>query len=131
VAGEEIRVGGDRAREHRKQIWIKEAWEPPGDVFADAKANDSVLYPYTMVVEFSLKMTSGPERDTKAEAENDTNLSPIPYMPDARYRNVYLVGKDTVRLKRREVLSQERTSSGLWQERPAWPNACWDHIAEN
>jgi hypothetical protein len=119
-------------RKHHKQVWQKEAWGPPTDVFADAKPNDSVLYPYVISVEFSLRMSFGPERESKVEAENDSTLSPLPYMPKAKYRNVFLVGKDEVRLKSREVLSQKLDgSSGTWEERPSWPDACWDQIVGN
>ena len=116
-------------RKHRKQVWRKEAWGPPADVFADAKPNDSVLYSHIISVEFSLRMGFGPERGSKAEAQSDSTLSPLPYMPKGKYRTVYLVGKDEVRLKSREVLSQKLDgSSGTWEERPSWPDACWDQI---
>ena len=116
-------------RKHHKQVWLKEAWGPPTDVFADAKPNDSVLYPYVISVEFSLRMSFGPDRGNKAEAENDSTLSPLPYMPKGKYRTIYFVGKDDVRLKSREVLSQKLDgSSGTWEERASWPDACWDQI---
>lgn len=119
-------------RKHHKQVWQKEAWGPPTDVFADARPNDSVLYPYLMTVEFSLTMSVGPERESKAEAERDSVLSPLPYMPKGKYRTAYLVGKDDVRLKSREVLSEKPDgSSGTWKERPSWPDACWDQIVGN
>ena len=101
-------------RKHHKQVWIKEAWGPPSDVFADVTPNDSVLYRYLMVVEFSLEMRSGPERYSTAEADRDIDLSPIPYMPKGRFRNVYLVGTVVSRLKSREVLSHDHSSSGSW-----------------
>src|SRR5712692_9106844 len=54
-------------RKHHKQVWQKQAWGPPTDVLAGAKANDenSVLYPYVLTIEFSLKTTFGPERQSK------------------------------------------------------------------
>ncbi len=66
-------------RKHHKQVWQKQAWGPPTDVFADVRPNDSgsVLYPYVLVVEFSLKTAFGPERDNKADAERDSDLSPF------------------------------------------------------
>src|SRR5271154_6273874 len=70
-------VVGAFNRKHHKQIWQKEAWGPPVQVFADAKPNDSVLYPYAVTVEFYLSFTYGPERQSRAEAESDSNLSPL------------------------------------------------------
>jgi hypothetical protein len=52
-------------RKHHKQVWQKQAWGPPTDVFADVKRNnDSILYPYILTVEFSLGITFGPERQS-------------------------------------------------------------------
>src|SRR5436309_139531 len=58
-------------RKHHKQVWQKQAWGPPSDVFGDVKANDSILYPYVVTVEFSLSHAFGPERPNKADAERD------------------------------------------------------------
>jgi len=62
---------------HHKQVWQKQGWGPPTDVFGDAKTNDdrSVLYPYVLVIEFSLKHTFGPERQTRPDAAKDSELS--------------------------------------------------------
>jgi len=49
-------------RKHHKQVWQKEAWGPPTDVFAVVKPNDSILYPYLLTIEFSLSFAYGPER---------------------------------------------------------------------
>jgi hypothetical protein len=78
-----------------KQVWEKQAWGPPTGLFADAKPTDSTLYPYLLTVEFSLSHTFGPERQSKAEAEKDSDLSPL--LPGAKYRNVYIAGKEGVR----------------------------------
>lgn len=120
-------------RKHHKQIWEKSGWGPPVQVFADAKPNDSILYPYIVMVEFYLSFTYGPERQSKAEAESDSNLSPLGLPLAAaqggRYRNIYLVGRDGLRLKAREFLeSQSDGAGGVWKERPLWPDACWDQI---
>jgi hypothetical protein len=122
-------------QKHHKRVWQKQAWGPPTDVFADARANDekSVLYPYVLTVEFSLKTTFGPERQTKADADKDSDLSPLEGVPamllTGRNRNTYLSGKDGVRLKKTEVLEQKFDGSpSEWKERPRWPDACWDRI---
>src|ERR1700736_6006841 len=65
-------------RKHHKQVWEKHGWGPPTDVFADVRPNDSILYPFNLTIEFSLSYAYGPERQTKADAEKDTNLSPLP-----------------------------------------------------
>lgn len=113
-------------RKHHKQVWEKQAWGPPTDVFADVKPNDSILYPYVLTIEFSLSSTFGPERESRAEAERDTNLSQISGLAallKGKYRKVYLVGRHDIHLKSRELLRE-----GTWEERPSWPDACWDQI---
>jgi hypothetical protein len=102
-----------------KRIWRKEAWGPPSDVIADAKPNDSSLYPYVLTVEFGLSISYGPERKSKTEADRDTELLPS-YDPlvtnTSRNRNVYLVSRDGIRLKIREVVYGNHFSDtpGMW-----------------
>ena len=67
-------VVGDIARKHNRHVWEKYAWGPPTEVFVDIKPNDSILYPYILTVEFSLNQTFGPERQSKSEAENDSDV---------------------------------------------------------
>jgi hypothetical protein len=114
-----------------KRIWRKEAWGPPSDVIADARPNDSILYPYALTVDFNLSISYGPERKSKTEAEGDTELSPssvLVYLGAAtsRNRNIYLVNKDGIRLKTREILAHG--TQDQWSERTTWPNACWDWV---
>src|SRR5271166_491821 len=45
---------------HHKRFWQKSGWGPPVQVSADAKSNDSILYPYIFTVEFYLSFTYGP-----------------------------------------------------------------------
>src|SRR6266516_3397625 len=98
-------------RKHHKQTWQKQAWGPPTDVFGDAKRNDdgSVLYPYVLTIEFSLRTAFGPERQNKADAVKDTDLSSLQGVPamllTGRYRNTYIAGKDGIRLRKAEFLS--------------------------
>jgi hypothetical protein len=125
-------VVGQFERKHRKQVWQKQAWGPTTDVFVDIKPNDSMLYPYLLIVEFTLGHNFGPERQSHSDAEKDTDLSENPTLAmllKGKYRNVYLLSKDDIRLKSREVLRQEldgKTNS--WEQRPPWPDACWDQI---
>jgi len=121
---------------HHKQVWQKQAWGPPTDVFADAKANDesSLLYPYVLILEFSLKMTFGPKRESKADAAKDSELSEPEGIPawllTSRYRNTYLAGKGGTRLKKSEALDRKLDGSASeWKERAPWPDACWDQVA--
>jgi hypothetical protein len=120
-------------RKHHKQVWEKQAWGPPTDVFADVKSNDSILYPYILTIEFSLTYTYGPERQSKADAERDANLSqlatPELALRRGKYRTVYLASKDGILLKTREVLHEKLDGTlGSWEERALWPDACWDRI---
>jgi hypothetical protein len=121
-------------RKHHKTVWQKQAWGPPSDVFVDVKSNsESILYPYILTVEFSLSQTSGPERESKADADKDSELSPLSSslssLFTARYRTIYLASKDGIRVKGRELLNKglDGKASG-WNERPVWTGACWDQI---
>jgi hypothetical protein len=118
-----------------KTVWQKQAWGPPSDVIADVKSNDSILYPYVLTVEFSLSFSHGPEHKNKTEAETETELSPSSVLiqlgaDTSRNRNIYLVNKDGIRLKTREILKRKLLDDtpAQWGERSAWANACWDRI---
>ncbi|MBI3609472.1 MAG: hypothetical protein HY204_02075 [Nitrospirae bacterium] len=122
-------------RRFHKAVWQKQAWGPPSDVIADVRPNDSILYPYVLTVEFNLSISMGPERESKTESESDTELSQsslLVYLGAAtsRNRNVYLIGKDSIRLKTREILTKKFSDGtpGQWVERSTWANACWDWI---
>ena len=121
-------------RGFHKSVWQKEAWGPPSDVIADVRSNDSLLYPYVLSVEFSLRINYAPERKTKMEAEADTELSPSAVLMQlgadaSRNRNVYLVSKNGIRLKTREVLRKLPTGKPIeWVERSGLPGVCWDWI---
>jgi hypothetical protein len=123
-------------RKHNKKAWQKHGWGPPSDVFADVKPSDSILYPYTLTIEFRLSYTIGPERENKYEADRDRDLSQntvtMVLSATSRYRNIYSVGKNGIRLKTREVFMQKLFDNvpGHWDERPSWPDACWDQIAD-
>ncbi len=118
-------------RRFHKAVWQKEAWGPPSDVIADVNPNDSILYPHILTVEFNLSISYGPERESKAEAERDTELSPSSVLialgvDTYRNRNVYLVGKDGIRLRARETFT--KGTPGHWAERSRLADACWDWV---
>jgi hypothetical protein len=116
-------------RKHHKLAWVKGAWGPPINVFVDVKPNDSLLYPYILIVEFDLLMTEGKEKNTEEEAENDSNLSPLPLFHAARYRNTFLVSEDGLHLRATEVLDTDLNGVAKgWEDRPRWADACWDRL---
>jgi len=117
-------------RKQRKKIWQKQGMGPPANVLVDVRPNDSVLYPYLLIVEFTLVHTFGAERATKEEAEKDTELKQLlGELLTAKYRNTYLVSKDGIRLRSREFFSRRLDGSpGTWRERTVWQDACWDQI---
>jgi len=120
-------------QEGRKPAWAKTGFGPPANVFADIKPNDSVLYPYLITIEFRLDFTYGPMRKSKPEALKDTNLVPLPVgvpsLRGSRYRYVYLVGDDGVRIKTREVFHDPLDGTqGTWGDAPTYADACWDRI---
>ncbi len=119
-------------RKFHKSVWVKGAWGPPTNVFADIKANDSLLYPYLLVVEYNLAFSEGVEHKTKDEAQNDNDLSQQTLLPSAgvgKYRNTFLVNKDGLHLKTTEIQVTDFYGSPKgWQERPVWADACWDQL---
>jgi hypothetical protein len=121
-------------QKHHKQVWQKQGWGPPFDVFADVKANnESILYPYILTVEFSLSHTFGPERQSEADARGDSQLSqlgsPLSALLTGRYRNIYLASKDGIRVKTRQSLERKLDGTAIeWKDRPSWPDARWDQI---
>ena len=119
--------------DNHKKAWSKLGFGPPTDVFADVKPYDSVLYPYLITIEFKLVLTYAPMRKNKSEAAKDTSLAPIPVgvpsLRGSRYRYLYLVGSDGVRVKEREVFHDPMDGShGTWSDAPTYPDACWDRI---
>lgn len=116
-------------RKFHKQVWVKEAWGPPTQVFADVKSNDSLLYPYVLIVEFHLGFFVGPERKNKNEADHDANLSPMPGIRGGKYRNTFFVNRDGLHLKLAEFLGTDPVGVPKgWEERSPWSDACWDQI---
>jgi hypothetical protein len=120
-------------QEKHKPVWAKLGFGPPTQVFADIKPYDSVLYPNTITIEFRLDFTYGPMRKSKAEATKDTNLVTlavgVPSLRGSRYRYIYLVGSDGIRVKSREVFQDPMNgTNGSWSDAPTYPDACWDRI---
>ena len=97
------------------------------DLKIDVESTNSVLNPYRGLIEFSVMIASGPHRKTRPEAEADTVLKPF---LSARYRNVYDITADG-----NATLSDREFYTGLpsphWENRVAWPDACWDTISSS
>lgn len=108
---------------HGKVTWQKRAVGPPYEVFVDVKSSDSILYPYTLTVEYSVSFTAGPERQSRADAEKDADLTPMDLLvPTNKHRNIYAVGKGGIRLQKREAPT-------TWEERLFLSqDACWNQI---
>jgi hypothetical protein len=104
-----------------RKKWVKQAWGPPQDVKFDVEKTASIVHPYRIVIDFSLAFSYGPERKTRDEAANDTELRPF---SRARYRNVYEYGPDTFSLTTTQVWDR----NGSWVDRPKWLGACWDSL---
>jgi hypothetical protein len=108
---------------HGKLTWQKRAVGPPYDVFVDVKPSGSILYSYILTIEYSVSFAAGPERQSKADAESDTSLSPMDLIvPTIKHRNSYAIGKDGIRLMKRE-------DPTIWEERLFLSkDACWNQI---
>lgn len=108
------------SKEKKKRIWVKETFGPPSEIDVDVKKNDSILYPYLVIADFTIWLRFSddfPSKDEAMQGDADNTLL------KSRNRNVYLLGSDSLRLKSTDV------SSGRWVERPRWDDACWDHIS--
>jgi len=112
-------------RKRKTVAWIKSTWGPPKDVLADIKKNDSLLYPYMIVVEFWLEMKDGSEFATQ-EAARASDAST--FVGRAHYRNIYLSGDDGLRSVANEILPSSAQSTEDWEKRHTWDDACWDNI---
>jgi hypothetical protein len=121
IRGCDARVLVGQFTEGRKHpVWEKQSFGPPSDVTVDLKKNgDSLLYPYLVVVEFTLWLHYGDEFNSRDGALQSTADKPL---FKSRNRNIYLLGADGLRLKTTEVFEKD------WSERPRWDDACWDHI---
>jgi len=111
---------GEFTEQRKHPAWVKETFGPPIEIEMDVKKNDSLLYPYLVVAEFTLWLRYSPDFKTRAEAEQSSADNPL---MKSRNRNVYLLGDDGLRLKTTEVLS------GNWTVRPRWEDACWDQLS--
>lgn len=60
----------------------------------DVKKNDSLLYLYLVVAEFTLWLRYSPDFTTRAEAEESDADAPL---MKSRNRNIYLLGDDGLR----------------------------------
>jgi hypothetical protein len=87
------------------------------------KPSGSILYSYILTIEYSVSFAAGPERQSKADAESDTSLSPMDLIvPTIKHRNSYAIGKDGIRLMKRE-------DPTIWEERLFLSkDACWNQI---
>lgn len=116
----------ERIADFGKHDWVKDAWGPPTDVTFDVEKTNSIIHPFSGIVEFVLVVSHGPHRNTKLEAEKDTVLQPF---MRTSYRNTYDITADgKAALHSRELLD---AVSSKWEPRPSWSDACWDNITSS
>jgi hypothetical protein len=103
--------------------WAKWAWGPPAQVKYDVERTNSIIYPYTATVEFSVPAKYSKSHKKKEEAEADAQLRPL---LSSRYRNIYKITKDGKLLL--DSVQVVGVKSGQWERRLVWNDACWDKL---
>lgn len=106
-----------------KHGWSKTTWGPPANVDFDVLKTNSILWPYQIVISFTIPTNTTKGHKKRDEAEQDTKPA-IAFK--FSYKNVYEVGDDGgIRLS--QVLHLP-TGNTAWEERQRVPDACWDHL---
>ena len=109
-----------------KDGWSKTTWGPPTNVDFDVTKTNSILWPYQIVISFTIPLNATKGHKKRDEAEQDTK-------PDIAfklsYKNVYEIGDDGgIRLSQTLNLPLPVAGKTAWEERPRLPDACWDHL---
>jgi len=104
-----------------KSGWQKNTWGPPADVDYDVLATNSLLWPYQIVIQYTLPIKMTKTYKKKEDAEQETRADLI---VRERYKNLYDMGDKGLRISGQLA----RGVSGEWGERVTAPDACWDNL---
>ena len=102
-----------------KSGWSKTTWGPPTDVDYDVLPTDSLVWPYRIVIQYTLPTRVTKTYKKKDEAEGDSTADLVIRL---KYKDMYELGDKGLRIS--SLLAQEM--GGGWHERLTAPDACWD-----
>ena len=108
-----------------KHGWSKGIWGPPRDVDFDVLKTNSIMWPYQIVVSFTIPFINTESHKKRDEAEQDTKPAIALKFTD---KNVYDIGDSGVRLSQTLHSPISVTGKSEWEERQRLPDACWDHL---
>jgi hypothetical protein len=104
-----------------KSGWQKNAWGPPADVDYDVLTTSSLLWPYQLVISYTLPISMTKNYKKKEDAEQDSKADLV---IRTKYKNIYELGDKGVRIS--ALLGQQL--NGEWHERSTAFDACWDNL---
>lgn len=87
----------------------------------DVLATNSLLWPYQIVIQYTLPIKMTKTYKKKEDAEQETRADLI---ARERYKNLYDMGDKGLRISGQLA----RGVSGEWGERVTAPDACWDNL---
>ncbi len=109
-----------------KHGWSKGTWGPPINADFDVLKTNSIIWPYRIVITFTIPFSNSESHKNPAEAEQDAKPA-IAFR--SSFQNVYEVGDDGgIRLSQTLSLPLTLTGESGWKERQRLPDACWDHL---
>jgi hypothetical protein len=109
-----------------KHGWSKGIWGPPINADFDVLKTNSIIWPYQIVISFTIPFSNSESHKNRDEAEQDTKPA---LAFKFSYKNVYEIGDDgRIRLSQTLELPLLVTGKGGWEERQRLPDACWDHL---
>ncbi|HLZ43830.1 MAG TPA: hypothetical protein VKQ11_22895 [Candidatus Sulfotelmatobacter sp.] len=109
-----------------KHGWSKGIWGPPINADFDVLKTNSIIWPYQIVISFTIPFRNTENHKKRDDAEQDTKPA-IAFK--FSYKNVYEIGDDGgVRLSQTLDLPFSITGKTAWEERHRLPDACWDQL---
>jgi|SRR5579872_4248775 len=109
-----------------KHGWSKGTWGPPKNADFDVLKTNSIIWPYQIVISFTIPFSNTESHKTQDEAEKDTKAA---LALKFSYKNVYEIGDDGgIRLSQTLSLPLLTMGKAEWEERQRLQDACWDHL---
>jgi len=111
-----------------KHGWSKGTWGPPINADFDVLKTNSIIWPYQIVISFTIPFSNSESHKNRDEAEQDTKPA-LEFQ--FSYKNVYEIKDDGgIRLSQTLHLPLSVTGKSGWEERQRLPDACCDHLAK-
>ena len=109
-----------------KHGWSKGTWGAPINPDFDVLKTNSIIWPYQIVISFTIPFSNTESHEKRDDAEQDTKPA---LAFKFSYKNVYEIGDDgKIRLSQTLHLPIPVTGKSEWEERQRLPDACWDHL---